>query len=42
LEEQTGKEMFSIFPVMHITAQSTAVVVDRNPNAPKKPTELER
>lgn len=42
VEEQTGKEMFQTFPVMHITAQSTAVVVDRNPNATKKPTELER
>jgi len=42
VEEQTGKEMFQTFPVMHVTAQSTAAVVDRNPNATKKPTELER
>ena len=34
--------MYSVFPVIHVTAQSTAVVVDRNPNAAKKPTELER
>lgn len=42
LEEQSSKEMFAIFPVIHVTAQSTAVVVERNPNAPKRPTELER
>ena len=37
-----GKEMYTIFPVIHVTAQSTMVVQDRNPNAVKKPTELER
>ena len=42
LEDQTGKEMYSHFPVIHVTAQSTMVVQERNPNAVKKPTELER
>ena len=34
--------MFTVFPVIHVTAQSTATPVERNPNAVKKPTELER
>jgi len=42
LEDQTGKDIFTTFPVIHVTAQSTMVVQDRNPAATKKPTELER
>jgi len=33
LEEQTGKDLYFQFPIMHVTAQSTQVVQDRNPRA---------
>lgn len=33
LEEQTGKDLYFQFPIMHVTAQSTAVQVERNPRA---------